>query len=132
MPRTMVGVAVPADGICLRLLEVSSQHPVLIEQPSYVKELDGICRLFEGSLARQPKYIRDFEFLPIAVPLIEGLKYLRPAGKVVDSPQTDDAWAAGLRGTRKCKATNPQDEDDRWNYSSVTNVLIFLVLVPFV
>ncbi len=74
--RALVSVAVVADGICLRLLEVSGQRPVLIEIPSYVEEQNSsACRLFEGPLAYRARCQgSDFEFQPISVPLIERLK----------------------------------------------------------
>src|ERR1700730_12939812 len=80
VPRATICVALLADGKCLRLLEVSGQRPVLIEVPSYVEELDGASRLFEGSLAFRARcQVSDFEFLPITVPLIERLKYFHRA-----------------------------------------------------
>ena len=84
----MVCVAVGADSICLRLLEVSGQQPVRIEIPSYVEELDGsACRLFKGPLAYRARCQgSDFEFQPISVPLIERLKQLLCPMKIVDFP----------------------------------------------
>jgi hypothetical protein len=88
MPRAVVGIAVVANGIYLRLPEESGQSPVLVVVPSYVEELDATVReLFENSLAFRAWYdASDFEFLAITVPLIERLEYFHRAGEVMDSP----------------------------------------------
>jgi len=81
-------VRIVADGIQLRLFEVSDQMPGLVEVPSYVKELHAVAwHLSPGPLAHRARCeLGNFELLPIAVPLIERLKQLVRAMEIVDPP----------------------------------------------
>ena len=79
--RPVVIIAVVADGIYLRLLEahVSVTRTRTAEGKSHVEELDGpVCRQFPSPLAhRAREQTADFEFQPITVPLIVGVKAAR-------------------------------------------------------
>lgn len=71
-----VSVAVLADGICLRLIDVTGERSVGVEGIGDVEEVNGAVRhLFVDSLADRARSDGiHFEFQPITVPLIVGLE----------------------------------------------------------
>jgi len=75
--RAGVDVAVAAGRIFPRLINVTSQHPVCIERPNDLEEMDSsVPHLLEGALANRARVDRvNLEFQPISVPLIVGLEY---------------------------------------------------------
>ena len=86
----VVTIAILADGVCLRFLEayVGSSGTPAAECKSYMEELDAnFWRLFPSPLTHHARpQIGDFEFLPITVPLIVGLKLRSEITGIVDIP----------------------------------------------
>ena len=84
--------------------------PGRVEVPSYVKELHPVAwHLSPGPLAHCARCeLGDFELLPIAVPLIEGLKQLVRAMEIVDPPQAYDRVAIVCLYRRRRKAAESQ------------------------
>ena len=106
----LIRPAVMADRIRLCFLPMPTQHPVRIERPCYVEELDRpSCHCPSPLAHRAWKQTGYLEFQPITVPLVVGLVSLFGSMEIVDFPQAYDRRVC-LHRRRKRKATKHQQD----------------------
>src|SRR5215472_14168366 len=91
--RTIVGVAVCAQGVGLYLSEVANErNSHRVEVPAHMEEPDRPGRgLLPGALTHRAELkIRHLKLVAIRVPLVERFVRRYAAGRVDDVPQTYD------------------------------------------
>src|SRR6516162_9706862 len=108
--RTIVGVAVCAQGVGLYLSEIANErNSRRVEAPAQMEELDRPGRgLLPGALTHRPELkICHLKLVAIRVPLVEGFVRRHTARRVDDVPQAYDGIVPPTEPDPAARASRP-------------------------